>query len=380
MGKLRALYICPATKAAIVAVAPVLTIGRDYEVVKTLLLRGIADPMAPTADEQVDAIWPATAITAFLASRNIAVVQVDAPPYDPDAWRDKIGDALTLELLADIDLILFNGQAGTKQMSFGIWDGLTDTIRPHPARNLEVRRCYVNSDTAVKVQIGRTHSAIDDISIADILTIYGFEEVERARREAGEAWILRHSDQLVELWRAKLVAPNEPRAAGIAAQLTRAHPPGPWSVVGLASGGWLEAGIYLQALRRKQTRPNGNFVACSTKIWHWASCEPAQRDARRTAEKHYEIDIAIATNGVLHLIECKDSMNALPQEAIHKQAVLRQRLQGRGGVNAIVARNPPEANSVLAQKAQSNNIGLYLPARAPMTDCFTRIFGPDPAG
>ncbi len=114
-GKPRALYICPVTQGAMVAAAPWLAVD-SYEITKVLLLQGVADPEHPTSFEWSEAIRPARGIAMFFERHGVEVVTKNAPSDDDAAWRKIVASVLTAEFLAQTDLILFNAQAGTKQM------------------------------------------------------------------------------------------------------------------------------------------------------------------------------------------------------------------------------------------------------------------------
>ena len=143
-------------------------------------------------------------------------------------------------------------------------------------------------------------------------------------------------------------------------------------------GGWLEAGTYLQALLRKRAEPDGRYVASSLKIWDWAGSGPSPTGPNGESLNHYEIDVVVATKGVLHLIECKDvrePTDGKQQDIIHKQGALRRELQGRSGINAIITRSIPPVKSVLRQKAANDQVQYFMPDKKGIDDCMDQIFG-----
>lgn len=376
MRQARALYICPATQAAVVAIAPVIADGCEYRVTRTLLLQGVANLEQPTRFEAIDALRASKGITRFLESRGIKVASVHAAGDDCPGWRQQTSAALSSGMLDDIEMIVFNAQAGTKQMSFGAWEAISSVGQSANGRNLPFLRCFVRSGSALQVQFDSTNYGITDLSVTDFLSMYGFEEIEKAARKSHESWIRRNKGRVLELWNAVLSS-NETRAMQIADVLCAPgqQPRCPWAKDQLLAGGWLEAGAFLKVLERKQQASTRGFVASSLKIWDWAGsvAPPTQADGRLL--NHYEIDVIVASRGVVHLLECKNLKDGIQQDAIHKQGALRERFQGRAGVNAIIARRHPKADSVLGLKAAHQHIQFFRPNRDEIRMCLDLVLG-----
>ena len=379
MAKARALYICPATQAAIVAAAPAIMAGRDYDVTTMLLLKGVADPDKPTPFERSDAIRAGCGIRKFFEGIGTTVIEALAPADSYPAWAAKVQDALTPELLADVDVILVNGQAGTKQMSAGAWDGSLGATHAFQGRNLPVRRAFVAAGASISVQYDAGQAGIDDMTIDSYLQLYGFMEVDPAFRTRVEEWIVARRRDIIRWWDAKLKP--HPDQAGIVRivnglMVAAHHPPCPWNFDQLMTGGyWLEAATYLNAKDFLAAAPAGGHVAAGIKIWDWAETEsdvPERRDGRQM--NHYEVDAAIMTGGILHLLECKNVAGGVTQEMIHKQGTLRSLLQGRGGVNAIITTKTPAPNSVIGLKAANRQIQCFRPTVEELSKCLGRIF------
>lgn len=376
MSQARALYICPATQAAAVAIAPVVADGSEYRVTKALLLQGVANPEQPTRFETIDALRASRGIIRFLKNRGVQVTSVHAPADDCPEWRQQTSAALSSDMLDDIEIIIFNAQAGTKQMSIGAWEAISGGAQLVNGRNLPFSRCFVRAGSTLQVQFDNASYGVADLSISDFLTMYGFEEVEKAARKAHENWIRRNKSRVLELWNAVLSG-NETRAAQLADALCvpDQQPRSPWGKDQLLAGGWLEAGAFLQVLERKQQASSRGFVASGLKIWDWAGSmgSPSQVDGRLL--NHYEIDIMVASRGVAHLLECKNLRDGIQQDAIHKQGALRERLQGRSGINAIISRRHPKPESVLGLKAAHQHIQFFRPNRRDLRMCLDSMLG-----
>lgn len=361
----RTLYICPATQAAIVAAAPALLGERGPDIRQVLLLRGVADADRPSAWERIDAIRSAVSIRAFFEQRGAIVHVIDAPADSYETWRTRLAEALNADLLKDVDQIVFNAQAGTKQMSFGAWDGIA-AAGGAGGGNLTLLRAFV-SPGSTSVTMDGVRVGSPQITIEDYLAAYGFREVEQSLRLKRENWARREALLILNYGSARLS--EEPdRIANITIdRLTNGEVNRLWSGNNFTlGGGWLEAWIYVRTLQMltSQGLPPGR-VAGFMKIKDTASGAhiPSRFD------QDHEADLVTLSGGRLGLLECKSGKPKSTEwkDFLNKQIMLRDLLQGRAGVNAIVAPATPSPATRTGRRASLHQIEL-VPAQAPLID------------
>lgn len=382
MTKARALYICPVTEAAIVAAAPVIATGRDYEVVKAVLLEGLEDRDNPTEGERSRVVRPGRGIAHYLLRRGVDTIFAAGSAFDVALWREAIGEVLTTERLDGIDVIVVNAQAGTKQMSYGAWEGLA---QPRARGvNLATRKCFIKPGRSIRVQTdavdsGMAESDIEHLSLADYLMLYGFQVIDDTAGSLEEDWLWQHRKLITDLWR-RVIAGHYKRADGLAnrlasdasaASLGKLGRPDHW-----LKSFWLEAGLYVRLRERAEGTAAPATVSSPRCLFDWAMrgeqpvADPTQQ------ESDHEFDGAVLSTGVLHLFECKnDKRNGITQDMLHKQVALGKRLHGGAGVNAIVTPYQPGPKSPLWPKAEAQNVQIVIPDGSDMETCLTHIFG-----
>lgn len=333
----RILYICPATQGAIVAAAPAILDRPDYEIARVLLLCGVADRQNPGPFDVREAIRPAESIARFFASAGARVDVLDAAPDDFFAWSRLVSSHLTPTVLEGIDAILLNAQGGTKQMSFGAWDGAQVTVgKRSDRRNLPIRRCFVGSGT-VSYDDGRT-AQIPALSFRRHLQLYGFEEVDEQASLRLQNWFDASREAVLAFGNAKLGGNAAARKGAAAALFHRGV--APVSEEHFAGAGlWLEGYVYVRALMQRDRSGNRNRkVRCGVKIKDLYAREHGPGDPN-----DHELDLAVTGPGVLHVVECKAGplKKELRRGYVDRLGLLRSLLQGRAGVSALVTQERP---------------------------------------
>jgi len=368
MENQRVLYICPSTQAAIVAAAPFLAKGCPFRITHLLILRGIGNPIRPTDADRKDAIRPSVAIEKYAKARGAHVAVLNVSPADTLACRVAVEDYLSGQTFDEIDAVLLNAQAGTKQMCFGAWEALCASFSSADRSNLPVSRCFVSNG---KLQIdGGPSFELEPLGITQYVGLYGFREVGENSRIRTEMWIRDRREFVARVATAKLENDEDAVRQVLDLEYDRTEKP-PWSRRDFAETGgyWLECHLAVQAHRLKTFKKLDVEIQSGVKIRDlWSVAD----EKTHKGNNDYELDLMISAPGATHIFECKDRL--VTGAMIEKMALLRDRLQGRAGITAIISTSCPDHSSMLADKAHDLAVRLIPAERSAIHAIMDQVF------
>jgi hypothetical protein len=373
----RFVYVCSATRSAIVNIAPVAHAGAR-RVARAVILCG-ADKGSSSGVDKREAIDPADRLTTWLKSRQISTEVVRGPPDDPGHWAAAL-ESLLLETEAEGLPLVFNAAGGRTQMKLGaLWRPdprlLVLAVEGNPFRTVLIRTIAGRPRSSVAPRYG-------NLDFHDLFHCHNALEARPSERLETEAFFKLHAGAIASFGQA-LIDGRTMRLAskiqGPAASLFSGGQfnPGEFelgskslslealrrleTLPGLEireaagdntevsvtdvrtaktlSGGWLEAMIY-NRLRTLADEPRLKVVAnLALEDWHAPSPDGSKADWG-------EIDVGLLIGDQMHFVEAKAAIFAgSPQDDLDKGArrkaldqlnLFRNRLLGQFGGGWIV--------------------------------------------
>jgi len=423
-------YICPASHARVVNLAPILHVGYDG-IAKVTVLRAFNDISAPR--DQTEAIFPADDFKRFLEGKNIPVVFVDGHPHDVSRWQGVMSDILDK---SGEQPILVNATSGTKPTSLGLIFAMLLGKKKNSVRVVMVSGDPLGITWPLEAAPGETasrNSITTDLKLDDYLKLYGLEDPDPAKRKQHEiaTWCRRNKIKTLAgqfLSFKGGVPPNRvisiinraatqylninqkfpvsiddddffrhctghnartaeqrissvlKKCADVHSKITRNAAATTFAskeAVKFLCGGWFEEATYI-ALREANL---GQGVQVHLNV-HLTEPGPPPAGANRPYPIS-ELDVAVLHNGQLHVIECKTALYSGAQTAggvnrdtINKLATLRDRLMGPYGLLSIVNPRhvPNNATHASALKEHIQTQGKHLNVVFyESKDCLTQL-------
>lgn len=184
----RIVYMCSATKGAIVNFVPIAEIGKD-RIAKIVILRGLNEP--PNLRDRVEAIGPAENLKQTLVDRGFdreRISYVDGNPFDLEFWRSRVSE-LAGNHEADNQAIWLNITSGTRDMALGaLFALLGEGKRGH--RVMMVKGDPLRVEWPLEQFVVPESKRAEPLDLATYLSLYGFMEMQgedRAQRQQS-AW------------------------------------------------------------------------------------------------------------------------------------------------------------------------------------------------
>lgn len=197
----RFVYVCIATRANIVNLAPLAHAGKGH-VVGLVILRGLKDPLNPSPEEGPEVVIPAQQLSDYgqkaLDLPVEAIVIVDGDPDLVAPWVNAIDVAREFAQKRNA-VVLFNVAGGRVPVKVGALVGIGPWPSDAPVHIVTVgqrpfcARLVALTETGIE---DRLLPVTDRISLADYLAFNGLVELGADDRRTTEDWYSRHSSAL----------------------------------------------------------------------------------------------------------------------------------------------------------------------------------------